>query len=76
MNNSLQSKSHKTGHTSKPAICLVPVLAGLEKFTCNTMSHVDFSSFQDGHRILKIAAKAETLFHLIWDFRCKMVYFC
>jgi hypothetical protein len=40
------------------------------------MSYFDFAIFQDGRRILKMAAKAETLFHLIWDFRRKMGYFC
>jgi hypothetical protein len=40
-----------------------------------SMSHSDFAIFQDGRRILKIAAKNETLFHLIWDFRRTMGYF-
>jgi hypothetical protein len=33
-NNSLQRKSHKTGHSLNWPFSLVPVLAGLEKFHC------------------------------------------
>jgi hypothetical protein len=40
------------------------------------MSRFDFAIFQDGRQILKIVAKSETIFYLIWDFRRKLGYFC